>query len=48
MIGAGVKIYPFKTVETGAIVNSSIVWESKGARSLFGRAGVSRAWPTST
>jgi len=39
-VGAGVKIYPFKTVETGAVVNSSIVWESKGARSLFGRAGV--------
>jgi mannose-1-phosphate guanylyltransferase/phosphomannomutase len=39
-INAGVKIYPFKTVEAGAIVNSSIVWESRGARSLFGRDGV--------
>ena len=39
-IRAGVKIYPFKTVEAGAIVNSSIVWESRGARSLFGRDGV--------
>ena len=29
-ISAGVKIYPFKTVEAGAIVNSSIVWESRG------------------
>ncbi len=37
----GVKIYPFKTVEHGAIVNSSIVWESRGARHLFGRTGVS-------
>ncbi|MCU1344281.1 MAG: hddC2, partial [Acidimicrobiia bacterium] len=36
----GVKVYPFKTVEAGAVVNSSIVWESKGARSLFGRHGV--------
>jgi mannose-1-phosphate guanylyltransferase/phosphomannomutase len=36
----GVKVYPFKTVEAGAIVNSSIVWESRGARSLFGRVGV--------
>jgi len=35
-----VKVYPFKTVETGAIVNSSIVWESRGARTLFGRDGV--------
>ncbi len=36
-----VKVFPFKTVEDGAVVNSSIVWESKGARSLFGRDGVS-------
>ncbi|NIR38887.1 MAG: hypothetical protein GWO22_23845, partial [Actinobacteria bacterium] len=35
------KIYPFKTIEAGAAVNASIVWESKGARSLFGRFGVS-------
>jgi mannose-1-phosphate guanylyltransferase/phosphomannomutase len=40
VVKAGVKIYPFKTVESGAIVNSSIVWESRGARSLFGRLGV--------
>ena len=39
-LGGGVKVYPFKTVEAGAIINSSIVWESKGARSLFGRSGV--------
>jgi mannose-1-phosphate guanylyltransferase/phosphomannomutase len=39
-IKAGVKVYPFKTVEAGATVNSSIVWESMGARSLFGRDGV--------
>jgi mannose-1-phosphate guanylyltransferase/phosphomannomutase len=36
-----VKVYPFKTVEPGAIINSSIVWESRGARMLFGRLGVS-------
>lgn len=39
-LAAGVKVYPFKTVEAGAVINSSIVWESKGARSLFGRTGV--------
>jgi len=39
-VGPGVKIYPFKTIESGATVNSSIVWESKGSRSLFGRDGV--------
>jgi mannose-1-phosphate guanylyltransferase/phosphomannomutase len=41
VINPGVKVYPFKTVEPGAIVNSSIVWESRGARHLFGRLGVS-------
>ncbi len=40
VINQGVKVYPFKTVEAGAIVNSSIVWESRGARTLFGRAGI--------
>jgi len=40
VVNPGVKIYPFKTVEPGAIINSSIVWESRGARSLFGRQGI--------
>ncbi|MGH9077625.1 MAG: sugar phosphate nucleotidyltransferase [Acidimicrobiales bacterium] len=40
VINAGVKVYPSKTVEPGAVVNSSIVWESRGARRLFGRLGV--------
>jgi mannose-1-phosphate guanylyltransferase/phosphomannomutase len=41
VVTANVKVYPFKTIEAGAVVNSSVVWESKGARSLFGRDGVS-------
>jgi mannose-1-phosphate guanylyltransferase/phosphomannomutase len=40
VIRAGVRIYPHKTVEQSATVNSSIVWESRGARTLFGRLGV--------
>src|SRR6202040_621262 len=40
VINPGVKVYPFKTVEPGATVNSSIIWESRGARTLFGRLGV--------
>jgi mannose-1-phosphate guanylyltransferase/phosphomannomutase len=39
-LGAEVKVYPFKTIEDGAVVNSSIVWESRGASTLFGRNGV--------
>ena len=40
VINPGVKVFPFKTVERGAVVTSSIVWETRGARTLFGRRGV--------
>ena len=40
LLSAGVKIYPFKTIEAGATINDSIVWESRGARALFGRDGI--------
>jgi mannose-1-phosphate guanylyltransferase / phosphomannomutase len=35
-----VKVYPFKTVDPGAIVSKSIVWQTGGARGLFGERGV--------
>lgn len=35
------KIYPFKSIDAGAIVNKSIIWESRGVRTLFGKNGVS-------
>jgi mannose-1-phosphate guanylyltransferase/phosphomannomutase len=40
-VSAGVKIYPFKTIEAGAVVNSSVIWESRGQRTMFGPRGVS-------
>src|SRR5690606_35304170 len=40
-VSSGVKIYPFKTIEAGAVVNTSVIWESRGRRSLFGPRGVS-------
>ncbi len=40
VISSNVKVYPFKTIEAGAVVNTSLIWESRGARSLFGRGGV--------
>ena len=40
-ISAGVKVYPFKTIEAGAVVNNSVIWESRGQRALFGQRGVS-------
>jgi mannose-1-phosphate guanylyltransferase/phosphomannomutase len=40
LINPHVKVYPFKVVDPGAIVSESIVWQSGGARSLFGERGV--------
>ncbi len=40
-LSAGVKVYPFKTIEAGAVVNTSVIWESRGSKSLFGPRGVS-------
>ncbi len=39
-IAPDVKVYPFKTVESGAQINSSIIWESRGTSDLFGKEGV--------
>ncbi|WP_017622000.1 mannose-1-phosphate guanyltransferase [Nocardiopsis chromatogenes] len=36
-----IKVYPFKTIEAGAVVNTNVIWESRGQRSLFGPRGVS-------
>ncbi len=36
-----VKVYPFKSVEAGAVIGRSIIWESRGTRTLFGHRGVS-------
>jgi mannose-1-phosphate guanylyltransferase/phosphomannomutase len=39
-IAPDVKVYPFKSVESGAQINSSIIWESRGTSHLFGKEGV--------
>jgi mannose-1-phosphate guanylyltransferase/phosphomannomutase len=40
-VSSQVKVYPFKTIEAGAVVNTSVIWESRGQRTLFGPRGVS-------
>jgi mannose-1-phosphate guanylyltransferase/phosphomannomutase len=40
LINHDVKIYPFKMVEQRATINTSIIWESRGMRTLFGRGGI--------
>ncbi len=41
VISPNVRIYPFKTVDAGAGIGSSIIWETRGFRTLFGRQGIS-------
>ncbi|MDQ1626375.1 MAG: mannose-phosphate guanylyltransferase / phosphomannomutase [Actinomycetota bacterium] len=41
LVSAGIKIYPFKTVDAGAVVNTNVIFESRGQRTLFGPRGVS-------
>ena len=35
----GVRVYPFKEIETGAQIHENIVWETRAAGSPFGRDG---------
>ncbi len=41
VVGNDVQVYPYKRVESGATVTSSLIWESTGPRSIFGTDGVS-------
>lgn len=41
VVTSGVRIYPHKTVEADATVTSSIIWETRGAHSIFSGVGVS-------
>jgi mannose-1-phosphate guanylyltransferase/phosphomannomutase len=36
----GVRIYPFKDVETGSQLHESLIWESRGTTRVFGKQGV--------
>lgn len=38
---ANIKIWPYKTVEDGATLSTSLIWGQKWAKSLFGTYGVS-------
>jgi mannose-1-phosphate guanylyltransferase / phosphomannomutase len=35
-----VQVYPYKRIDPAALVRSSIIWESRGSRALFGANGV--------
>ena len=36
----GVRVYPFKEVETGAQIHESLIWETRTATRVFGKDGV--------
>ena len=40
VIYPGVRIYPYKEVESGAQIHSSLIWESRAGSRIFGRDGV--------
>jgi mannose-1-phosphate guanylyltransferase/phosphomannomutase len=40
VIMPGVRIYPYKEVESGAHIHDSLIWESRATTRLFGRDGV--------
>jgi mannose-1-phosphate guanylyltransferase/phosphomannomutase len=41
VVAPGVRIYPYKEIETGAQIHESLIWESRASSGLFGRDGVS-------
>ena len=41
IVSAGVRVYPYKNVEAGAVVSSDLIFESRSQRRLFGPRGVS-------
>jgi mannose-1-phosphate guanylyltransferase/phosphomannomutase len=41
VIMPGVRIYPYKEVESGSYIHESLIWESRASPRLFGRDGVS-------
>src|SRR4029078_485434 len=41
MVLPGVRIYPYKEVESGAHIHESLIWEARAPSALFGKDGVS-------
>ncbi len=40
-VASDVAVFPYKRIEPGAVVTSSVIWESRAGRALFGADGVS-------
>jgi mannose-1-phosphate guanylyltransferase/phosphomannomutase len=42
VIAAGVRIYPYKEVESGSQIHESLIWESRATSRLFGADGIAQ------
>src|SRR5205807_9742626 len=42
VIAAGVRIYPYKEVESGSQIHESLIWESRASSRLFGADGIAQ------
>jgi mannose-1-phosphate guanylyltransferase / phosphomannomutase len=42
VIAAGVRIYPYKEVESGSHIHESLIWESRASSRLFGADGIAQ------
>ena len=40
LVSSGVRIYPFKEIESGAQIHESVIWEARTTSHLFGTTGV--------
>jgi mannose-1-phosphate guanylyltransferase/phosphomannomutase len=40
VIMPGVRIYPYKEVESGSLIHENLIWEARASNRLFGRDGV--------
>ena len=40
IVSTGVRVYPYKNVEAGAVITADLIFESRGQRRLFGPRGV--------
>lgn len=41
IVKPGIKVWPNKVFESGALVNTNVIWGGKISRSIFGKAGIS-------
>ena len=41
IVKPGIKIWPHKSIDSGTVLNESLIWAQKGSKNLFGNTGIS-------